>query len=236
MAEIAELLGCPIKTAFSRLYVARERVNAVLRRAGCAAWIVPLDRLPLREVAQPPLVSALDAIGVVAPNAAQLSAQLTALASKLAATPTSASASISAFTSAHSVPVLFSAGALAVAAAFALTFVDATAPLAETAPKPKAKATVATRAPSHAETPNVHVRKRAEAARAPTDPASTPLHDDATPTPVESPKLTQAPQRVGASTTPPPRLSASADAPGHAGSPWESRGRPCNGRPSSART
>lgn len=114
MTQVAELLGCPLKTAFSRLYVARDRVNAALRRAGCAALVVALDPFPMRSLAQPPLAAALNASGIATPSAAQLSTQLTALLS--------ANAHKFASTSASALPAWLSTGVLTVAATAALTY------------------------------------------------------------------------------------------------------------------
>lgn len=116
MTQIAELLGCPLKTAFSRLYVARERVNAALRRAGCAALIVALDPVPMRSLAQPPLASALDATGLAAPSVEQLRAQLSVLGPKVGVA------------SAPAMSALLSTGALVAVTTLVLTFAPVTAP------------------------------------------------------------------------------------------------------------
>lgn len=120
MTDVALLMDCPLKTAFSRLYVARERVNAALRRAGCAGLIVGLDPLPLRETAHEQLVSALRATGGAEPTAAQLNLL----------------SSTSAATSALAAPALFSGAALAVAAAFVLSLANAH-PNVSRVPKPQ---------------------------------------------------------------------------------------------------
>lgn len=176
MAQIAELLDCPIKTAFSRLYVARDRVNAALRRAGCAALIIPLDPLPMREIAEAPLASALDATWVATPNAAQLSAQLNALVSKLATT--------SAFTG----YAVLSTGALAVATALALTFANVPAGVAPPSD------VLTHRTVSRARPVRVDVSSPAEAAVVASDVVS--AVDSVIPIPTESLPRSQAPRRA----------------------------------------
>ena len=65
MARIAELLGCPLKTAFSRLYAARREIRAELQRAGYAVRAVDAARVrPWRGHAAPSLRAALEAFGV----------------------------------------------------------------------------------------------------------------------------------------------------------------------------
>ncbi len=67
MIEVAELLGCPLKTAFSRLYAARREVRAELRRAGfaCVPWAV-WSAAPWKARAAAELQAALQALGATA--------------------------------------------------------------------------------------------------------------------------------------------------------------------------
>lgn len=62
MVEIARIVGCPVKTGFSRLYAARARINAALARMGCATLVVPLLPVPVRALGQPALRRALEAV------------------------------------------------------------------------------------------------------------------------------------------------------------------------------
>ena len=77
MARIAELLGCPLKTAFSRLYAARREIRAELQRAGyaCVPWTL-LALRPWRAHAAPSLRAALEAFG--APTGAGAGASVVA--------------------------------------------------------------------------------------------------------------------------------------------------------------
>lgn len=64
MAEVAELLACPLKTAFTRLYAARREIAAELRRSGFACAPLALDAFaPWREQAAGELREALAAFG-----------------------------------------------------------------------------------------------------------------------------------------------------------------------------
>ncbi len=73
MPEIASALGCPLKTAFTRLYAARRQVNAALRRAGCAAFLPPIPLFTRwREAALPQVRDALMSWRSSAPGAEQL--------------------------------------------------------------------------------------------------------------------------------------------------------------------
>ncbi len=71
MAEIAELLGCPLKTAFSRLYAARREIRRELARAGyaCMPWTLIALR-PWRAHASSGLRAAMEAWGVPASGGA----------------------------------------------------------------------------------------------------------------------------------------------------------------------
>jgi RNA polymerase sigma-70 factor, ECF subfamily len=114
MPEVAELLGCPLKTAFSRLYAARGAVRDALRRAGYA---LPLAALPVpwKVHAGGELRAALDGIGAGGGCFTPLlgAAAITPLAkvAPLAAHAGAAGAALS-----HAVALTSAAGVIAVAA------------------------------------------------------------------------------------------------------------------------
>ncbi len=88
MQEVAEIVGCPLKTAFSRLYAARREVQSSLRARGVAAVAV----LPLEgagrwmQLAEPQLAQALAG----GEGAARVSVELVLQAGALAAPKTAA--------------------------------------------------------------------------------------------------------------------------------------------------
>ncbi len=208
MAQIAELLGCPIKTAFSRLYVARERVNAALRRAGCAAWLIPLDPRPMREVAQAPIARALESTWDVTPDAAQLSAHWHMLTPKLAVTSASTSFAVSSYVT----------GALAVVTAFTLTLANTARPVATIAPKAPGHAAhvptaMAPREPNaHAPAPAAELHGSDEVALTPVAPVSVPSARTPARAPARAPKR-RAPRGLHAVEITPPHVEEAALSP-----------------------
>ena len=82
IAEVAAQLGCPLKTAFSRLYAARRELRADLRRAGYGAlgvWLLWFPPWKVHALTGAPALSAASKLTAAACAASALTIAITAI-------------------------------------------------------------------------------------------------------------------------------------------------------------